>query len=38
MIMAEVDEVDIEEAYRVEGETRPQDVRIRLTPELSSTK
>ena len=38
MMMAKVDEVDIEEAYRVEGDTRPQDVRIRLTLELSSTK
>ena len=33
MVMVMVDKVDgvaVEEAYRVDGETRPQDVRVRL--------
>ena len=31
-----VDGVEVEEAYRVDGDTRPQDVRVRLALSSSS--
>ena len=37
VMMDKVDGVDVEEAYRVDGDTRPQDVRVRLVFSSSSS-
>ena len=37
MMIYKVDGVDVEEAYRVDGDTRPQDVRVRLAFSSSSS-